>query len=57
MTLVCREVFSNLSALRGQSGRTQSGFKFFTDGFNGSTRILFKRQKASDLRDINSVLA
>lgn len=31
--------------------------KFFIDGFNGGTLIFFKRQKAFDCRDINSVLA
>lgn len=56
MVLVCRGLFSNLCTLRGQFGRTQTGFKFSTDGFHGHS-LIFKRQQAFGCRDVTGVPA
>lgn len=52
MILLCRNLFNDLCAWRGQFGGTLSGFEFFADGLNGGTQVFLKRRgKAVDGRE------
>lgn len=43
MILLCRDLFNDLCAWRGQFGGTLSGFEVFADGFNEGTLTFLKR--------------